>query len=301
MDPLPSRVARLAHDDRRGASAHTLPSPPPGPPARRPRASPVAVALLAALAATACAHSGRVAPRAAEQLQRGYGYLAAGDLERAEVAFEHALAFDPDLPEGLNGLGLVARHRGDLPLARRRFEAALRRNHEFAEGHANLGEALLAEGKVRKAEESLRAALAIDPDLGDARQNLARALLLAGHETPARRDAYWARARREYLHLLESDASRFAAHHDLAFMAYASGRYDEAERGYARAAALLPGSPEAQHGVCISRVRLGRCAEAVAACQACLAAEPGSDRCKTSLGAALACASPASLRAAGAP
>jgi tetratricopeptide (TPR) repeat protein len=246
-----------------------------------------ALALSAALA-SACATRSPLHPRASEELRRGYAYLAEEDLERAEVAFEHALAFDPDLPEALNGLGVVARSAGDLELARRRFERAVRLDPDFAEGRANLGESLLAADRHGEAEGELRAALRIDPDLADARQNLARALLLRGLSAPDRRER-WASARREYLHLLESEPERAAAHHDLAFMDWEDGRVERAEKGYRRATELAPRSHEAFLGLCNALVRLDRCAEAARACERCLELAPGAERCRVSLRAALAC------------
>jgi Tfp pilus assembly protein PilF len=248
-----------------------------------------ALALALVVAAAACAGRAPVHPRAAEELVRGYRHLETADLERAEVAFSHALEFDPDLPEALNGLGVVERSRERPAEALRRFELAVSADPAFAEGHANRGEALIALGRDRDGEDALRAALSIDPDLATARQNLARALLHRGLAQPERRDELWARARREYLHLLEADPERAAAHHDLGFMAYEAGSFAEADAAYTRAAAIDPRSPEALHGMCISRVRLGRCAEAVAACEKCLATAPASERCTVSLRGAHAC------------
>jgi Tfp pilus assembly protein PilF len=246
----------------------------------------------AALPLLLCACAGRssIHPRAAEELHRGWAHLGAGDPERAEVAFEHALEFRPDLPEGHNGLGVVARTREDLPAARARFERAVRLAPDFAEGHANLGETFLAMGRAGAAEAELRAALRIDPDLADARQNLARALVARGlaADGAARRE-HWRRARRELLHLLESEPLRAAAHHDLAFLDYSEGRFARAEAGYRRAAELAPGSREALHGLCVSLVRVGRCAEGARACERCLEASPGADACRTSLRGARAC------------
>lgn len=245
--------------------------------------------VLAVLLGAACAGRAAVHPRAAEELLRGFRYVSSADLERAEVAFAHALAFDPDLPEALNGLGIVARTREDLDAARRRFERAVHVDPDFAEGHANLGETLLAQGRVGAALQELDRALRIDPDLADARQNLARALLRRGLDAAAGRAEAWARARREYLHLLEAEPERAQAHHDLGYMDFVEGRFERAEVSYRRAAELAPASPEALHGLCISLVRLGRCAEGARACEACLAAAPASDPCRASLRGALAC------------
>jgi Tfp pilus assembly protein PilF len=246
-------------------------------------------ATLLSLTLLSCAGRSSIHPRAAEQLHRGWSYLEAGDAERAEVAFEHALEFRPDLPEALNGLAVVARTRGDLEVARGHLERAVRLAPDFAEGHANLGETLLAMGRSRAAESELRAALKIDPDLAAARQNLARALVARGLASERDRGAAWRDARRELLHLLESDPRRAAAHHDLAFIDYSEGRYARAEAGYRRAVDLAPESHEALHGLCISLVRLARCAEAVRACERCLALSPGAGACRTSLGGARAC------------
>ena len=60
--------------------------------------------------------------------------------------------------------------------------------------------------------------------------------------------------------------------------------------GYRRAAELSPTSHEALHGLCVSLVRLGRCAEAVAACGRCLAVSPGAHACRVSERGARACA-----------
>lgn len=248
-----------------------------------------AAAATALLLVAACPASPVVHPRAAEELRRGYAHLEAGDAERAEVAFEHALEFAPDLPEGWNGLGVVARGRDDAATARQRFAHAVRLAPSFAEGHANLGEALLTLERPAEAIDELRVALRIDPDLAAARQNLARALLRQGLADPSCREARWREARREYLHLLEAVPDSPAAHTDLAFMDYLAGRFAPAERGYRRATELAP-SPDRLRGLCLSLVRLGRCTEAVTACDRCLALDPAAEACRVSRSGAEACA-----------
>jgi Flp pilus assembly protein TadD len=245
-------------------------------------------ALCAGLLA-ACASAPAVPPRAAEQLRRGYAHLAGGDAERAEVAFAHALELAPELAEGWNGLGVVARTREDAEAARRHFARAVRLSPELAEAHANLGEALLALQREEEAEGALREALRLAPDLPGARLNLARALLHRGLLEPARREARWAEARRQYLHLLEAAPDRSEPHADLAFMDWLSGRPERAEAGWRRAVAAAP-TPEAWHGLCLALTRLGRCAEGRDACDRCLAMGPGLEACRQSRRAADACA-----------
>jgi tetratricopeptide (TPR) repeat protein len=247
-------------------------------------------ALLALGPAFACLPSPRVHPRAADEVTRGYRYLADGDLERADVAFAHALEFNEDIPEALNGAGIVERRRGRLEEARARFARAVTIAPDFAEGHVNLGELALARGDDAGAEAGFRAALRIDPDLVVARLDLARTLLHRGRAEPQDRARAWAAARREYLHLLEARPDVAEAHHDLGYMDFEAGDYERAAGSYGRAGELAPGWAEAHHGACIALVRAGRCAEGALACRRCLAAAPGQDRCAMSLAGALACA-----------
>jgi Flp pilus assembly protein TadD len=224
-----------------------------------------------------------------EEVTKGYEYLSKEDLERAEIAFAHALEFNEDIPEALNGAGVVARRRGHMDAARRRFQHAVKVAPDFAEGHVNLGEVHLAQGRDDVAEEDFRAALRIDPDLPVARLNLARALLHRGRRDIARRAGLWAAARKEYLHLLEATPDLPEAHHDLGYMDYVSGAYGRAAVEYGRAAELAPRYASALHGSCNALVHLGRCDEAARACRRCLELEANEARCATSLRGALAC------------
>ena len=236
-----------------------------------------------------CAPSLRVHPRAADEIAKGYEYLSRDDLERADVAFAHALEFNGDVPEALNGAGVVARRLGDVRRARRLFRHAVSVSPDFAEGWVNLGEIDLADEDDQAAEDDFREALRIDPDLVVARLDLARCLLHRGRRDPAHRDALWTAARRAYLHLLEARPDVAEAHHDLAFMDYEAGRWGRAAEEYRRAAELAPGYVEALHGSCISLARMGQCDDAARACRRCLEVAPSSARCETSLRAASTC------------
>ncbi len=241
-----------------------------------------------AIASVCCAPNLRVHRRASEEIARGYQYLARNDEERADVAFAHALAFNEDTPEALNGAGVVARRRGDLARARARFEHAVRVAPDFAEAHVNLGELDLAEARTEAAEADFRTALSIDPDLVVARLDLARTLLHRGLADAGHREELWARARREYLHLIEArDVAE--AHHDLGFMDYESGRWREAAEEYRRAVTLTPRYVEALHGACIALAHAGQCRDAVDACRSCLEVAPADARCATSARGAQQC------------
>jgi Tfp pilus assembly protein PilF len=258
------------------------------------RSSLAAIAALAPLAVAAalaaCLPSPRIHPRSAEQLRRGYAHLEAGDLERAEVAFFHAVEFDPDLPEAWNGAGVVALRRGDAAAARDRFERAARAP-DFAEARVNLGVVELQAGRAAAAEAAFREALAIDPDLAVARLDLARTMLHRGRAEPDGRAGHWARAREAYLHLLETRGGESLAEawHDLGYMDLEAGRFARAEQAYRRACALDPASVASRHGLCVALVRLGRCGEAARECRRCLEVAPASAECRRSLAGAESC------------
>jgi Tfp pilus assembly protein PilF len=258
--------------------------------------APTPTALVAGLAftlaASGCFASRRVHPRSAEELRRGYAFVALPDLERAEVAFDHALEFDPDLVEAENGLGVVARARGDLPLAVLRFRRAVAVDGEFAEGLANLGEALLSTGDAERAERALRRALRLNPDLLEARHNLARSLLRRGLADARRRPEDWAEARRALLHVLEADGRRATAYADLALIDFLSAEPARAEDSWRRAAVLAPEDPGPAHGLCLVGVALRRCAEAIPECERCLRLDPASTPCTEAAAAARRCATP---------
>lgn len=245
--------------------------------------------LALALVASACASPARIQPRAAEELRRGYRHLEAGDPERADVAFSHALAFHPDLAEAWNGRGIVAEQGGDLALAEECFERAAASHPDFAEARVNRGVVLTRQGRFAEAEAAYREALAIDPDLATARLDLARALLHRGRAEPEQRAELWEAARREYLHLLETGEDEPRAWHDLGFLDLESGRPQRAELAYRRALALEPGSEASLHGLCLALVRQTRCAEAESSCRRCLEVAPGSAACRRSLAGAEAC------------
>ncbi|MGA8890630.1 MAG: tetratricopeptide repeat protein, partial [Anaeromyxobacteraceae bacterium] len=96
------------------------------------RAAPL---LTAILLFSACAGA-PPHPRALEEIRRGYAHLAAGENDRAEVAFEHALEMAPTLPEALAGLGVVHRIAGRPDRALPHLDAAVAADADLAEAHA---------------------------------------------------------------------------------------------------------------------------------------------------------------------
>jgi tetratricopeptide (TPR) repeat protein len=232
--------------------------------------------LLAALFPISCVSS-PPHPRAVEQVRRGYAHLAAGDRERAEVAFEHALEMAPDLAEARGGLGVALRADGRAVEALAQFDAAVAADPDLAEGHAGRGEALLALGDHDAGQVALGDSLRVDPDQVAAR--LVRARLLAARAARAageERRLLLERARRDLLHAIEARPGVALVHHDLGWVSWLQGDAPAAAASYARAAELDPSMAEAWLGACAALEAAGRRLDAEVACARCVEAAPSS-------------------------
>lgn len=110
---------------------------------------------------------------------------AAGRLEYAVHAYEHALADDdPEAHFNLGNCYYALRRRSE---AAARFESAVAQSPDYAEAWNNLG---VVRGELNDREGAIRAlrkALAIVPHYADAHYNLAEALAVAGDLDGARR------------------------------------------------------------------------------------------------------------------
>jgi len=95
-----------------------------------------------------------------------------GEAGRARIAFERALALQPDLSEASNDLGALLAQGGDLDAAIERFRAALVSTPEYPDALNNLGYALLLTGRDEEARALYEKALALQPDFPEALNNL---------------------------------------------------------------------------------------------------------------------------------
>jgi predicted TPR repeat methyltransferase len=113
----------------------------------------------------------------------GNAQLAAGRFTEAGALYAEARALDPDNPEVLHALGLIAWRGGALTLADELIAAAIAHDPAQAAYHDHHGLVLAALGRVAAAEAAHRRALALAPNLAAAHNNLA-ILLRAGGRAP---------------------------------------------------------------------------------------------------------------------
>lgn len=106
--------------------------------------------------------------------------------ERAERAYERAIALDPSLSNALTNLGNLCYRRGDVERAENCYSRALEVDAEQPEAHYNFGFLHLERGDPSRAAECFRRALEHDPSFADAHFNLAMACEELGERERAR-------------------------------------------------------------------------------------------------------------------
>jgi Tfp pilus assembly protein PilF len=152
---------------------------------------------LEAAAIVAFERAAEASPSASTLYRLGTLLSKSGEAERARVAFERALALQPDLAEANNDLGALLAQEGKLDAAIERFRAALASTPEYPDALNNLGYALLLTGRDAEARTLYEKALALQRDFPEALNNLGLLLGRAGDLDGAERYFRDALARHE--------------------------------------------------------------------------------------------------------
>jgi Flp pilus assembly protein TadD len=116
----------------------------------------------------------------------GWRAFQAGDLERAEQAFQLVIAHDPTSARAWFLLGATWQVRGRPEAAVASYQEAIRLVPDFPEACNNLGVALHALRRSDEAIAVLRRAIAMSPDYAEAHNNLGNALRERGGFDEAR-------------------------------------------------------------------------------------------------------------------
>jgi predicted O-linked N-acetylglucosamine transferase (SPINDLY family) len=109
---------------------------------------------------------------AAEALQQAKQFHAAGDLPRAEHLYRQLLAANPNDPETLNLLGMLAQQTGHHQAAAQLIGRAVELLPTAPELHTNLGVTLAALGDPDRAAACYRTALSLAPNYSPAHNNI---------------------------------------------------------------------------------------------------------------------------------
>jgi tetratricopeptide (TPR) repeat protein len=123
-------------------------------------------------------------PTIHEALETAARHHRAGELPAAEKIYRQVLALQPNDPDALHLLGVLAAQVGNaeaIPLLRK----AIAQRPEFPEAYAHLGNALHMRGEIGEAITCYRRAVALLPEFPEAWSNLGNALTTAGETEEA--------------------------------------------------------------------------------------------------------------------
>lgn len=182
----------------------------------------------------------------------GSTYWDEGAIDNAESAWKRSLTLNPNNPQVLNDLGLVAGKKGEYEEAIKFFRQARDLKPNSHDPYLNLGRAYRITGRLGPAESELRKALALAPLDHRIRDELGQVLLSEGRPAEAeeqfrasihsepnalaydflgmldiRRKAMDA-AERDFRAALSIDDSDSNVHVGLGYIYKAAGRRDEA-------------------------------------------------------------------------
>lgn len=235
----------------------------------------------------------------------------AGQLESAAALYRNVLDTDPQNPDALHLLGMVALQQGQAKAAAELIRKAIAVHNREASYHFSLGAALQSLNDMQGAVAEYRRALALKPDNPDAYNNMGNALAAL-----AKPEEAMAALR----HALTLQPASAVAHNNLGNVQRSLGLWDEAEASFRKAAALQPDfagafvnlgnlhrdkgdlheaescyrralglgprDPAAHCGLGLTLWQLGRHDEAMASYRAALASEPGHVETLVNLGIA---------------
>lgn len=118
-------------------------------------------------------------------LQKARRWHLAGDLQRAEHAYDVILGLNPNDPSALNFKGILMAQLGRWEEAQRLFERCVAVDDGYADAWANLGKASLKLDRTGDACTAYEAALALRPERAEWLDSLAVAHLKAGNHGSA--------------------------------------------------------------------------------------------------------------------
>ncbi len=162
---------------------------------------------------------------------------------------QHALARKPNFPDAWNNLGLVLEDARQLDGAAQAFRQTISHDPRHVQAHYNLGVVLRDKGDIDSAFAAFMQTLAVDPTHAKARNNLG--VLLLNKE---RFDDAIA-----VLHpLIQSNPNYADPFNNLASALMDTGRVDEAIAAYKQAIGLAPTNAEFHHNFALALLASGR-------------------------------------------
>jgi len=211
-------------------------------------------------------------------IQTGLAHHQAGRFEQAYDAYQQALREQPDHPEALHLLGMLAHQIGDNDLALELIELAIRTRPDLPVFHSNLGNVLQAMGRHEEAIVCFIKACAIEPDNAVFHYNLGHAQQMYGQL----RDAV-----ESYRRAIALSPNYVEAHSNLGHTLDALGELGQAVDSQRRALSLAPHLAELHFNLAALLYRQGKLDEAIERYREAIAIFPDYAHAHCNLGGAL--------------
>ncbi|MBW2465730.1 MAG: tetratricopeptide repeat protein [Deltaproteobacteria bacterium] len=189
----------------------------------------------------------------------------AGRLPQAEALYRQVLAAEPDHPDALHYLGILAHQVGKHEIAVELINKALILKPDSAEAHLNLGNALKDQGKLDEAAASYRSAITLQPHNANTHLNLGNTFLEQGKLVEA------AGSYRQAITLQPDFAD---AYYNLGITLKAQAKLEEAVVSYRQAITLQPDNPNTHLNLGNTLLDQGKLDEAEASYQRALDLKP---------------------------
>jgi len=213
-----------------------------------------------------------------QMLQQAQRLHQSDRLADAEAIYRQVLAQDPNNPDALHLLGLLAWQVGRPDAAIELLQKAVERRPTFPEAYANLGNAYGDAGRIDEAIAACRMAIKLKKDFPQAYTNLGNALYSKGLFDQAI-DAY-----RQAIRLKGSFPE---THNGLGNALRDKGRIDEAIAAYRRAIELRKDYAQAHSNLGGILKDKGQLERAIAACRRAIELKPDLAHAYVNLGSAL--------------
>jgi protein O-GlcNAc transferase len=211
-------------------------------------------------------------------LRQALALHKAGRLPQAETLYRQILLTEPDHPEALLYLGVLAHEAGKSETGVKLIHQALVCRPNYLEAYYNLGIVFLVQGKMEEAVNAFRQALTLKPDYVGARNNLGNALLILGDVEEAVAN---------YRRVLTLKPDYVETHYNLGNALDDLGEADEAAACYRKALSLKPDYVEAHYNLGLLLQGQGKPDEAAACYYQALSLRPDYVEAYNNLGIAL--------------
>ena len=211
------------------------------------------------------------------ELQKAIQYHKSGQFQKAEYQYKRILGTDPNQPDALHLLGVMAYQTGNLDEAIHLIKKAVQNNPKNPFYYNALGAVFNAQGRHAEALSSYRSALQLDPDYVDAYYNMGNSLQKQGKLD---------QAVSSYQQALEIDSNHVDAWYNMGNALKNQGKPEQAIESYQQVIERNPGHSNAYNNIGHVFKILGKLDMAITCYQKALESNPHNAEAVVNMGSA---------------